>query len=597
MKIYYRLLDQISSSIRIILFLKNELLLLENIEQIVANSCRIILLLILRFLYYIQISNINLSILELKKYENILFISLIKFIEKYFSSNKPSDDDILIKPILDFLWITSKETSIIPIFLNIQCPKICLQCLSLSYLKGEEYEGIICILNNITRHDEGLVLLNKYQCRNIFYKFMKEILFMKIDFILDNNMYGNLLFIINMMILLTQNSTDIENINDYEIIQNVLVPAIEKSLSSSTFMYSEFYNSELLLILMKLFTNDNIVNYVLQKYSITEYFFTILKKLLMNLKNIFYEILDMDKKILSIIILANIFWSISFQDQYKNDLIKNINLIPTLEIFLINYPSSNTQISRQIFSLKRTIDGIKQNLYPTKPTAIFPVNKPLRSLMISYSYIDLDFYRKLYDVLIKTSKFSIYPDADNWKQIAQNIEQSDIILFLLSKDFFTDKSCRQEFNYVTDTIKKPFISIYNDQNFQPIGWLYQHVYIIESIRFNERDFMDSCDELMSMINEIISIEKNSLDIKQWNDKDVQQWFINNHLISELYEFYQFQNGNELLLYAQAISSSTWTKEYERIKSRFEKIFSQQKQFSPHEFLKFINALERIKFTS
>jgi len=450
---------------------------------------------------------------------------------------------------------------------------------------------MICILNNITRHDEGINLLNKYQCRKIFYKFIKEILFIKIDFILNNNMYKNLFFIINMMILLTQNSIDIENINDYEIIQNVLLPAIEKSLSSSTFMYSEFYTSELLFILMKLFTNDNIVNYVLQKYSITEYFFTILKKLLMNLKNIFYEILDMDKKILSIIILANIFWSISFQDQYKNDLIKNINLIPTLEIFLINYVPSNTQISRQIFSLKRTIDGIKQNLYPTKPTAISPINKPVRSLMISYSYIDLEFYRKLYDVLIKSSKFSIYPDADNWKQIAQNIEQSDIILFLLSKDFFTNKSCRQEFIYVTDIIKKPCISIFIDQNFQPIGWLYERIDRIKSIHL-----IDSYDELLSMIDEILSIEKNSSDIKQWNDKDVQQWFINNHLISELYEFYQFQNGNELLLYAQAISSSTWTKEYERIKSRFEKTFSQQKQLSPHEFLKFINALERIKFT-
>ncbi len=101
-KMYYRLLDQISSSIRIIKFLKNELLSMKNMEQIVSHFCRIILLLILRILNYIQNQNISLSILELKKYENNLFILLIILLEKYFSQNQSSENDILIKPILDF---------------------------------------------------------------------------------------------------------------------------------------------------------------------------------------------------------------------------------------------------------------------------------------------------------------------------------------------------------------------------------------------------------------------------------------------------------------------------------------------------------------
>jgi len=591
-KMYYRLLNQISSSTRIISFLKNEFL--ENIEQLVANSCRIILLMILRVLYHIQRVSVNLSILELKKYETTLFIPFITFIEKYFSRNKPSEDDVLIKPILDFLWITSKEISIIPIFINIQCPKICLQWLSLSYLRSEEYQRIINILNNIARHDEGTIILNKYKCEEIFNKFIKEVLSIKIDYIIDYGIYKKLLFTVTMMTFLTQNSSDIENIHDYEIIHNILLPAIETSLSSSTLMYFEFCTSELLFILMKLFTNDNIVNYIFEKYMISTFFSNVLTTLLIDMENI------SDQKILSMIILANIFWSISFQDQYKNDLIQNKNLIPTFEIFLANYVLSSTSISRQIFPLKRAIDGIKQNLYPTKPVAISATNKSLHSLMISYSYIDLDFYRKLYDILNKTSKLSIYSDADNRKQIGQNIEQSDIILFLISKEFFTNKSCRQELIYVTDILKKPFIPVFIDQDFKPIGWLHKRIDRVKCIRFGERDLMESCEELLSMINENLSmnlsLENNSLDIKKWNEKEVKQWFINNNLISELYEFYQFQNGNELFLYAQAISTYSWTKEYERIRSSFAKKFQEQEQnLSSHEFLKFINALERIKY--
>lgn len=585
-KMYYRLLHQINSSTRLLSFIKNEL----NTEEIVTDSCRIIFRLILRVLYYLQEDGISLSILELKKYETILFNPLVIFIDEYFSRNKPSKDEILITPILIFLRITSQETSIIPIFINVQCPKLCLQWLSLDCLKSEEYESIINILNNISQHDEGIIILKELQCADVFYKFTKDVLSTKIDYIVNYEKYEKLRFAIDVMILSAQNSNDLQSINDYEPIRNILLPAIETSLTSSTFMYLGFHTSELLFILMKLFNNDNIINFILEKYTISVFFSDTLQKLLINIKN------ESNKNILSIIVLANIFWSISFQDQYKNDLIQSNNLLPTLEIILINYVSSYTLLSRQIFTLKRAIDGIKQNLYPIKPTAISTTNKPLYSVMISYSYINQDFYRKIYETLIKTSTISIYTDADSWKQIAQNIEQSDVILFLISKDFLTNKSCRQELIYVVDILKKPFIPIFIDQNFAPTDWLNKRIDGLKCIHFDERNFTESCDELLSMMNEIVSMEKNSSDISQWSDKEVKQWFIDNNLIGELYEFYQFQNGHELLLYGQAIPTVSWTREYERIKSRFEKKFQEQdKQLSPHEFLKFINALDRIKY--
>jgi hypothetical protein len=602
MAMFSRLLDQISSSTRIVSFLKSEFLFNEDIQQIVDNTCRILLMRILPLLSFIDVIGIGLSVIKLKKYENIFFSLMIRFIEKYFSENKPSENEILILRMLNFFYMISKEISTIPIFINIECPVACLRWLSMSFLKCEVYKCIMLILKNIVRHDEGIIILNEHQCGEIFKKFTKEIVFTKIDYIIDNSMHKNLLFINNMIIFSINNPNTIGTVHNCEIIYHGLIPAILMSLvsiltssSSCVLLSMECRPSELLIILMKLFTNDNIVNYN-QKNVGFKVFFNTLKLVFDGLKDLYsrytydYRFIYGYEILLSIIVLANIFWSISFQDQYKNELIENMQLITEFELFsdaVISY----TFLSRQIFPLRRAIDGIKQNLYPSKPTAI----PTTHSLMISYSYADLDFYRKLHEILSKNSKLSICPDADNWKQIAQNIEQADLVLCLISNNFAINKSCRQELIYVRDILEKPCILIYIDRHYEPIGWLHERIDRMKSIRFGEGDFLDICDNLLSMMNESLSFEKNSSNIKQWNDKEVKQWFTNHNLIPELHEFYQFQNGNELFLYAQAILAYPWTKEFERIRSRYEKKFPEQKKsLSPHEFLKFINALERIR---
>jgi hypothetical protein len=87
---------------------------------------------------------------------------------------------------------------------------------------------------------------------------------------------------------------------------------------------------------------------------------------------------------------------------------------------------------------------------------------------------------------------------------------------------------------------------------------------------------------------------NVLDVTKWNDNEIKQWFSDHHIISELYEFYHFQNGNELLLYATATLAFSWIKEYERIKVRFEEKFKQQERsLSQDQFLQFIYALKRL----
>jgi hypothetical protein len=573
-KLYYRLLDQISSSIRIVSFLK-------NIKQSVLTSCEVILVTVLRVLCHIQYSKIDVSMIKLKKYQKTLFIPFITFIDEQISTNKSSENDILIACILKYLRGLSKHTSTIPILININCSQTCLQWLSLSYLNYYEYKSIINILFNIARHDEGAIILNKSECSKIVRQFKNEILNRKFDFMIHDKTYEDLNFIVNMLIVLTENY---ENIDNHKIIRDSLLPAIDSALNSFTFKYHTFDVLDLLIILMKLFTNDNIVNYVLRKYTFSGFFCDVLDGLLVLIGNNFLETWEDDKMTLSAIVLVNIFWSISFQVQYKNDLIQKLDFIKTLETRGL----PNTLTSRHIFSLKRSIDGIYQNLYPTI-SSISVAKKSLRSLVISCSYIDIDFGRKLYDVLVKTMNVSICIDSDNWKQIAQTIHQSDIILFLISKDFYNNKSCRQELIYVTDILKKLFIPVFINSDYQAIGWLHQRIDTIKSIRFEEEDVLNTCEELLSMIINLSPVENAS------NDSDVKQWFIKNDILLELYEFYQFKNIDELILYAQAIFTFPWTKEYERIKSRFDEKFLELNQnLSAFDFLKFMTALERLR---
>ncbi|CAF5135155.1 unnamed protein product, partial [Rotaria magnacalcarata] len=60
---------------------------------------------------------------------------------------------------------------------------------------------------------------------------------------------------------------------------------------------------------------------------------------------------------------------------------------------------------------------------------------------------------------------------DLWEEIALAIEESKVIIFLMSKDYQDSKSCRQEVMYTKDSQKKRFIPVYIKKEFVATGWL------------------------------------------------------------------------------------------------------------------------------
>ncbi|CAF3855320.1 unnamed protein product [Rotaria magnacalcarata] len=602
---YYRILDQICSSKRIHSFLNNELLISiddKHIKRIVSNFCGLILILVLKILNSL---NVKLLDIELKKYQNNLFIPFIKFIDEYFLTSQCSQHDVLIRHILEFLHMVSDQPLTIPIFINAKCPQACLRWLSLPYLNAYEYIHCLQIVYNIARHDQGVIILNECQCYSVLMQFNTDILNNQMDFIIDKNWYEDLqlIYFMTIVLIIDPNELGAESTDWY--ITYRLLPVISTSMLSRTFRHRKFHISEFMIILMKLCTNDNFIHSIStkKKYELSQDVFDSLDFLLhcVEIERVDYNFLSLD--VLTITASANILWSISFHDRYKDKLIENIEIINRLVAFessdTIDKILPNIYIPRHMSPLKRAMDGILQNLYP-KSNADLDIgsstkSKSVGSLMISYSHVDIDFCRQLYDTFSTIPELSISIDFNSgkysWKDIAQTIVQSDLVVFLLSQNFFNSKSCRQEFIYVTDTLKKPFIPVFIDTEYEAIEWLKIRINEVKHICFDENDFLNICNQLISMIKENLSL---NITVTK-NTFDIEQWFHKNNLMLELQEFYQFQTGNELLLYAEAILGTLWTKEYERIRTRFEEKFKQKQLcLSPHDFLKFINALNALK---
>lgn len=581
-EIFFALVDRCNQSKRIQTYLEKEFS-----NERVNNICRYLLYICLKICNSL---NLILTFNDLVKYQNNLFDVFIRYLDRDFRKRENSrEDNLLIEQMRLFLRNRSSITSTIPLFINAQCPQACLRWLTLEYLNSHEYEFILLMLYSMARHDDGAMVLKNAECVKIVRQFHKNELPMRMDWILDRDWYLKIQRILDMIYALLIDPADLylEEMNTGMIKR--LVFLTRTSLESSQYICKEYHVGELLIILMKLCTDESMLDYILQQDQYPDFFFFLFYRLLWNM--------DKDVNDLAMTALVNILWSMSFDHQYQKYLIQHLALIKRLR----QISSNNTEViaiyrPNQMSSLKRTLDGIWQNLYPGQ-LEIPSRNSSTCSVMISYSPMNIDFCREFYHMFVPIPELSISVDFKSgkysWKETAEMIAQADVVLFLLSNEFYQSKSCRQELIYVTDALKKLFFPIFIDREFKPIGWLQKRVVRLRSIRFGEKDFVETCEDLLGLINENLSMNiswmKNSSDVKKWNSEDIEKWFVDQRLRLDLCDFYHFQNGQELLLYAQATLAFSWVKEYERIKERFEEKLS----LSQEQFFKFIYALKRL----
>ncbi|CAM4775638.1 unnamed protein product [Rotaria magnacalcarata] len=289
------------------------------------------------------------------------------------------------------------------------------------------------------------------------------------------------------------------------------------------------------------------------------------------------------------------------------------------------------------------IDNIDSNsdktLQPSKP-----------SIMISYSHADSAFCTELCKELDnKNEIFDIWIDwkycttGNLWERIADGIVNSSVVLCLLSQKYYESKSCQQEFFYVFNKLKKNVIPIYIGRS-NPPNHMELLMCMSKYVRFNQMHPLEpkSLGELMNMINEFLSLnetkskssikeilpslpvhyevptEKNNqlllrcnmnntsiiattvstIDLSQkpiaeWTKNDVSVWFQQNKVPSEICDLYDFEDGNELLMYAYRVSTEEKAKCEYQIYSQALAQANAGKIMLPHKFARFVNAVSKL----
>jgi hypothetical protein len=289
---------------------------------------------------------------------------------------------------------------------------------------------------------------------------------------------------------------------------DVLLQKVFRASNSSEWKDDGFHISEPLVVLVKLFNDDRALDYILQhaqvpeleKLSTVEFFINLLLK---------FQKADNTKKDplkqLTCVALVNILWSVSFQEQYTPELKENKELMMLLEEFAAGnkMPASDAEyVPTYIENIQTSAKGIILNVteQSKKPKAeglsiVSDVSRqksvvealvsiPIQTqqsldgdrkpkIMISYSNKDKVLCCKLEEKL--KDRFDLWIDkyycttGDPWEAIASGVEESEVIICLITKNY-DSKSIRRELIYAIDDQEKQTIPVFVKEPILP-KWL------------------------------------------------------------------------------------------------------------------------------
>ncbi|CAF4363395.1 unnamed protein product, partial [Didymodactylos carnosus] len=336
------------------------------------------------------------------------------------------------------------------------------------------------------------------------------------------------------------------------------------------------------------------------------------------------------------IALCNLLWSVSFHNQYKNEMRENDGFMNTVKYLAANGEVSLQQfVPKHLSSIKKAADGILWNLNESIPgakpksfqkstpenTATTNISKtPL--VMISYSHEDDTFCRNLDHALIENAQLDAWTDykdndvqlqkdvshTDNlWENIANVMEASDIILLLITKDYFNSNSCRQEAEYPKYPLKKRIIPIYLTNDYEARGWLGIMIAGQKHIRFGRKTFDSTIIELIKRITDCVPAkttiqnraesarvttcasrqQQPRKSVDHWTLEDINHWFSLNHIQPELRSLFTLPTGTAMVRYADYLKCND-KKEYEAKCTKFEDKY--HKKLDADQFFIFEDAL-------
>ncbi|CAF4813123.1 unnamed protein product [Rotaria sp. Silwood1] len=321
-----------------------------------------------------------------------------------------------------------------------------------------------------------------------------------------------------------------------------------------------FHVSEPLVVLVKLFSYDRTLDYIMQHAEVESLETTTTLEFLLDFFFKYYATVKHDDplKLTTMTALCNIFWSVSLRPQYKQELyedekkfeefkklIKQIargkdnKMIVTTSIHYVPTYIENIQKAANGI-LCNIVEQQEQQQSETQKSERYRVKRsralalslrsssmnspsipkpPKPSIMISYSHGDNDVCTQLYNELNKRNdEFDIWIDRQCcktgylWGKIADGIQEASVILCLLSNKYYESKSCQQEFVYANDHLKKQIIPVFIQKD-KPPGWLAIHTCLLKYVRFCQTQPLEKekLKDLMEMIDEYLSLNNSNND--------------------------------------------------------------------------------------
>lgn len=319
---------------------------------------------------------------------------------------------------------------------------------------------IFDITYNISRHDDGVKQLNARNAADLV-KTCR-------DKSQSNTIDINFCMILALLLTPEQIKKDSTEIN--AILDRLLEMMYTASVATSHRSH-ECHVSEPLIVLVKLFNNDRILDYIME-HSKTDLGTSSNLDFFINLLIDYHDTVSDDDplKEATCTALVNILWSISFQERYKQNLKSASKEFKKLLEDMVHEPhektSPNQYIPQYIEKEQKAAEGllfnIDESISPTaKEVQVASTKTDTNSkphIMISYSHGDTEFCQQLYDEILKKGydiwiDFKFLKTGDLWEKIAAGMKQATIIVCLLSENYYESKSCRLEATYALDKLQ------------------------------------------------------------------------------------------------------------------------------------------------
>ena len=276
-----------------------------------------------------------------------------------------------------------------------------------------------------------------------------------------------------------------------DILDKLLTMIYLASLSSTN-RVDGYHLSEILVVFVKLFNDDRMLEYIM-KHSKVDLHTSTKTEFFINLLISYYSKDNQEDSMREITYsaLVNILWSLSFQENYKQQL-KNTslqfqNLLPDFMTRTNEQISPNQYVPQYLESLQKAATGLLFNINQMPDPVTEQGNSTSTELdkngkamiMISYSHRDIEFCKQLHSEISKRG-YNIWVDfeylkvGDLWEQIAVGMKRANVIVCLMSENYSKSKSCRWEATYALDKLRatKSVIPVFLQQPELP-DWLGQ----------------------------------------------------------------------------------------------------------------------------